>query len=382
MPLFVHNDPFCRCSEAFEDARASTYKGRSLTPWRCVKWLDLMTGDMKKLKRIDEVLVSYPSEERKSARKMIREGVKAKEENTGDGIIKSHVQDVIVIAGTNSEGASYHCMECVTDICDHCIVARIFREGLSGKDLERNRAAPQMTRRRIDSFHDEVVELMDVAINEEWNDEWQDLDDVEYAVAAYVAADMIADVLAGVKSINKAVEMINSLESAMAEYHCCDAIYEALWECDEELNVRLKEMTAKDFANAVIEDGTEWLLDNIPDFGEEDLDYLMRKFMEYAFEIHQLKGLYFKMGLYEEFIKDSGKNTDTDDILDAALTMDALGEYDALKRVMPTLEVHIPELKKYKNLIGNMKLQDVLRKCIEDNVVKSYEDRFIPDNRT
>jgi len=340
-----------------------------------------MTGAMKKPERIDKILVSYPSEERKSARKMIREGVKAKEENVGDGIIKSHVQDVIVIAGTNSEGASYHCMECVTDICDHCIVARIFREGLSGEDLERNRAAPQMTRRRIDSFHDEVVELMDVAINEEWNDEWQDLDDVEYDVAAYVAADMIADVLAGVKNINKAVEMITLLESAMEEYHCCDAIYDALWECDEELNVRLKEMTAKDFANAVTEDGAEWLLDSIPDLGEEDLEYLMETFKDHGLEVYQLKELYFKMKLYEEFITDSDEDADTEDILEAAFALDDLGEHDALKRVVPILEDHIPELKKYKNLIGNTEIRDVFKKCIEDEVIKSYEDRFIPDNR-
>jgi len=336
---------------------------------------------MKKLKQIDDILVSYPSEERKSARKMIRDGVKAKEENVGDGIIKSRVQDVIVITGTNSQGVSYYCVECMTDICDHCIVARIFREGLSGKDLERKRVAIHTIRRRIDSFYDEVLGRMDIAINEEWNDDWQDLDDVEYDVAAYVAADIIADVLANEKNINKAVEMITLLQLAMEDFPCCDAIYDALWECGEELIVRLKEITAEDFAQAVVEEGSEWLLEYIPDFGGEDPEYLMRTFKDHGLEVYQLKELYFKMKLYEEFIADSDEDVDTEDILEAAFALEDLGEHDALKRVVPILEAHIPTLKKYKDLIGNMEIRDVLRKCIEDTVIKSYKDRFIPDNR-
>jgi len=331
---------------------------------------------------MDSILRNYQSDGRKNAKTLMKNIAKVTEEDVGDGITKLHVRDVIVIAGTNSRGVSFHCIECETDICGHCIVARIFREGLSEEYLKRRTVPVSETKNRMNSFYEEVLRYMEGSVEHGWKNEWRELGEIEHDTAAYIAADICTDLLVNENDISEVVKLISLLIKQLKYTPCSSAVHDGLRECDDHLKERLSEMSAVKFADAVIKRGHEWLLDHIPNFGKEDTEYLMDAFRDYGFEAYMFKDLYRRSGRYEEYVRDSEDDIDLDEIMEILFALDSVGDYDAARKIVSMTEDYFPFLADIKENIGTMNIKDIFSMCLKDMYRASVESGFSNDALT
>jgi hypothetical protein len=326
------------------------------------------------------IIKNYNSNERRIAKRMIKDGAEVREEDTGDGIIKSYIQGAIVIVNTARKG-SFHCVECSTDMCAHCIIARMCREGLSGEDLKRVRAPVSEIWKRIGSLYEDVIDRLrnDFEYSRGYRGEWHDHHDDEYEMAAEIAAEICADILESEDRICEAIKLISMLADEMDNMACHDAIYGALEECRKDLRERLSEMSAEEFADAVIEQECYWLLDHVPNLSRDDMEDLMERFKEHGVEASMLKGLYFGMGLYEEFVTDSGEYADPRDIMDAAIAMDARSKRDAAKKAVSKIGMMTSVIIDNKVFIESLGMENILKESIERSLRSFFDAELLSD---
>jgi hypothetical protein len=331
---------------------------------------------------MDSILRNYQSDGRKNAKTLMQDGAKVTEEDVGDGIAKLRVQDVIVIAGTNSRGVSFNCVECETDVCGHCIVARIFREGLSEEYLKKRIVPVSEITDRINSFYEEVLSYMEGSVEHGWKNEWRELSDIEHDTATYIAADICTDLLVNEENINEVIKIISLLIRQLKYTPCSSAVYDALRECDDELKERLYEMSAVKFADAVIKRGHDWLLDHIPDLNEEDTEYLMDAFRDHGLEAYMFKDLYFRTGRYEEYIEDSEDDIDLEEIMGILFILDSKGEYDTARKIISMTEDDFPFLADVEEHLGTMNIKDIFSRCLKDMYRESVKEGLSYDDLT
>ena len=329
---------------------------------------------------MEKFLSNYPSDERRTAKRMMKEGTKAKEEDMGDGVIRSYVSGATVIIRVTKKREKIYCFDCESDQCAHCIVARVCREGLSWGELKGAHIPLSEIEIRITSLWDEVSARIYDDDRPGRRKKWDEGEEI-YDTAAEIAIDIGGDIIESAEDTADIIRLIDLLANNLDElgYGCCDAIYEVLDECEDDLRDRLSEMSAEEYADAVIGQEYKWLLDAVPHYGKEDMEYLMDRFEESGIEAAWLKGVYFALGKYEEFIKDSGEYVCPDDLMEAAVALDKQGNREAAREAASRIGAGSPVLLDNKEFMRSMDLGNNLAKCIENNLRTQYDEELFSE---
>jgi len=337
---------------------------------------------------MEEILGGYPLNERATAERMMEEGVKAVYEDTGDGIIKSHVSDTVVIIYTSPAGESFYCVKCRTEKCAHCIISRVCFSGLMEDDADADDHVDEEqffisipeTEERIGTLGDysmgHIYEDRRYGYGYRWRDEYDD----QYEAVAEVVDEIFADMIEGIDSISEIMRLTNMIYEETDAIGCSDPIYNALYRHEEVLKEKMSGMSAEEFADAVCGQKLRWFFHHMPQFDKSDTGYLLERFREAGVGVNELKDLYFRLERYEEFVKECEKYTDPSAIMAAAVALEAQDRREVVREAVSKIGInHCNLIIEHKEFVESIGMSGLLADCIERTVKYAFDTELFSD---